>query len=719
MVIRDTQQAYTFITKRDRYWRRYWIEKIRQDSLNYSPCDYSLLYLKRLSKEDLLNEKLHSELSNIFYSKRNFSIIDFGIKNLKSQEIKPLGYNPINCISLELHEDHLIGIVDSQRSNTNIEIELDRADFYLESIVKDYFKAKDNSNNINRKTINQKVMPVIVKRDEDKSIDFISNNGRAIVLPQKDISYKYNNLSTKNPQPQNIKDIVREYKVINNPKSHQKEDIILPDIKASELPKSKSVTFPKPSITNVEIIKLPEVTSNPLPKSSGILMDKPVSTEVKIYNIKDLIHAIYADDFEKIEEILDGRKYLMEEYVAQSGNLEKEYKDTNLLAKNDRFYTWEKIEDAKSKNQKLLQKEWNIYNINEDNSGSVQLKFARIISTGKKKLLSAKYIVSQEDSYLSEENYEVSSLRYMKPIHLAALLGSKSAIYALMKNGADFKEVDSYGFMPIHYGIIEGSNSVVAILSAASDLEKELLDGKKYKQKISPLELAALLGKIDIFNCLILNQNEKVLFDLLSKAAQSDSVEMIRTIVENKEFIKRYSKKYPQKILESTIKFGDSNLLGDVLKIYNFKIDIFESKNLSNVLLEAAKSSQIFEIAKLLQSRFGDGVISALLRASDSHGNTPMHIIACKNPDIFSNFNEVFGSLGMCNIKMSKTWWQKLLFKSAKLKLSEIVNDEGNSASELFAACKESFYPSNLLEDMIVNENFVLGNSVPYEETIT
>ena len=208
--------------------------------------------------------------------------------------------------------------------------------------------------------------------------------------------------------------------------------------------------------------------------------------------MKDLIKAIYEDDFEAINIILDGREELIQEDIMQTTKIHEE---AELLSCNESFYSWVMKQTNIKSACADTEEEWNIFCINENDSGEIRSKFIQIISSGKMRLLSMKYLASSSKSETqADTEYNLTDLRYIKPIHLAAMLGDLAPIQSLLQNGADIYEPDSKGLTPLHYGIITGNNSVVAILSACSDFESSNID-YKYQEAMSPLELAASLGR--------------------------------------------------------------------------------------------------------------------------------------------------------------------------------------------------------------------------------
>lgn len=490
---------------------------------------------------------------------------------------------------------------------------------------------------------------------------------------------------------------------VQNVETHFAEESTRPEAEIAKYFDPKIVAEPIGDVKKIQSADTEPLRSNAaIPeilesvKSEPIIqIDKLPVSETSFLNVKrelglkDLIQAIYNNDFDRIDEILKIKEYLRDEIIMQSGKMidEENLNDAELLCSNEQFYSWSRSEISSIEADKnSLEKEWNIFNIDEDDSGFAQFKFVRIRSTGKKKLVSVKYNVSNKSLAPSLDlDFNISDLRYIKPVHLAAILGHKEALFSLMKHGADFHEPDSKGLTPLHYGVLTGNIPVVALLSASSDVQVGEKSNYQYKEAISTLELAASLGMPKIFDCLRRNQSEKVSFDFLDRAIFSNSKEMIRTILEDEVFIKRYSKRYPEKILYAAIKLGDAEILEKVMELYQFKgkAEIFDARELQDALLYAAKAPDIFKVATLIKDNFGEDILGALLRATDASGNTPMHILAEHNPFIYDSFESAYSELGLCEVKVKRKWWQKLLCKSAKKKLSEILNEDGLTSREV------------------------------------
>jgi len=131
----------------------------------------------------------------------------------------------------------------------------------------------------------------------------------------------------------------------------------------------------------------------------------------------------------------------------------------------------------------LLREEW-LYELDDEGESP----FSRALRSGNGAIMALVLSIEQEDP--DQE----------PAIHLAARKGDAAAVRALLEKGADINEVDSHGFVPLHWASINGCLDLAKLLhNRGADLDRV----DHCSTGMTPLGLAKAFNYSDIADFLM------------------------------------------------------------------------------------------------------------------------------------------------------------------------------------------------------------------------
>lgn len=412
--------------------------------------------------------------------------------------------------------------------------------------------------------------------------------------------------------------------------------------------------------------------------------------------LRDLIQAIYDNDFDEIERILDGREHLLDKYVMQAGKIEdeEEFGNAQLLATNGEISTWLKLEDNRVFIKDLPEIQVAIdqsENSDLEDEGETDLFFgANIDWASSRKVLKAKFSTTSKSKTdykeAEKDNFDSMFQNHTSPLHLSVILGHEKATYALLKNGADPNLQDLEGYTPMHYAVMQSNNNVVAILYSKFDTINENL--RSYRDKETATELAAYLGEVDIFNCLMPNNADLISLRHLKKAMLGKSSEMVKTILENKVFAAKLSEGHAGSILTHAAKIGTSEIFEVALEFCKEKGQngLFQDQVEQNIFHHIFKASDALKKAEMMKAYVGKAAFSHLMKFGDSHHDTPLHSAAKENHMGYSSLKYLAGGESFSAIQRKQNLVSKFFNRKSKTDEFKLLNNDGVTPDQIYEA---------------------------------
>lgn|GEM_PF-5321083 len=414
------------------------------------------------------------------------------------------------------------------------------------------------------------------------------------------------------------------------------------------------------------------------------------ASRVKIYGIKDLVQAIYDDNFDLVAEIINNQNNLLTQKLMQLGKdfVCPEGQKLQFLASNEKGSTWiSHTEREINLRFDAVRDVARIFDEDSDDEGEVTLSFVKYVASNSQELKAVNFTTSSSPAQISISeriNFDSMFQNNISPLHLACILGARNAAASLILVGANPNYQDKEGFTAMHHAVMHGNLDTVAILCSYYDVSDEKIS---YRDQETPSLLAAYTGDREIFDCIMSGHLKLITIKHLMQAIKGRSFEMVEHILQISDFIDGLSANHIGRALLCSIK-------QDNLKIFEALLDLGLSKGLNlnftykgkNIFHYIAKSPKAAYMAELVVEKLEPEEAGQLLAQLDKGGNIPLHI-AAHHPTSYLPFKFICAKNLPFKQPSKTSFFKKMFSKTCKVACAEILNLHGQTAEEIYQEC--------------------------------